>query len=154
MTQHPSHLSEERNAYQGSAASPSADMTADTFRDGVESEPTVYRMVIDAVEKNPLLALGAVAALGAITVMALSPRRAPEGKLSALERQARRQAAELDRTVRRGLNNSGLTRGFEEVSGALASRLASADLSALEPLGQRAKSLLDRALERVNTALR
>ncbi len=120
---------------------------------GGADEPTVYEMVVGAVERNPMLALGAVAALGAITVMALTPRR-PESNMRALERQARRHAAELEKSVKSGLNNSGLTRSFEDFSTALAQRLASADLSALEPLGQRASTLLDRAMDRVNSALK
>lgn len=135
-------------------ARPSSDDSEHQHATDAMAEPSVYDLVVGAVERNPLLALGAVAALGAITVIALSPRRAPESNLRAIERQARRHAADLERSVRSGLNNSGLSRSFEDFSGALAQRLASADLSALAPIGQRASSLFDRAMDRVGSALK
>lgn len=154
MTQHHPDLAGGRFGHGEAPPSQPVDYAHGGDNANGSDEPSVYEMVVGAVERNPILALGAVAALGAITVMALTPRRAPESNVRALERHARRQAAELERTLKRGLDNSGLSRGFEDFSGALAQRLASADLSALEPIGQRASALLDRALDRVNSALK
>lgn len=155
MSQHHPDFSGDHMAYGKAAPTHATDHATEKELNGANGtdEASVYEMVVGAVERNPLLALGAVAALGAITVMALTPRR-PESNVRALERQARRHAADLERRVRSGIDNSGLTRSLEDFSGALAQRLATADLSALEPLGQRASSLLDRALDRVNTALK
>lgn len=155
MTQHHPEFAADHMAYDQAPRTHSPDHATENEVSGANGsdEPTVYEMVVGAVERNPLLALGAVAALGAITVMALTPRR-PESNVRALERQARRHAADLERRVRSGFENSGLSRSLEDFSGALAQRLATADLSALEPLGQRASTLLDRALDRVNTALK
>lgn len=160
MTQHQSDFIGHRNGHGDIHPAQLADtarssQSGDDGQDGADgaTDPSVYDLVVGAVERNPILALGAVAALGAITVMALYPRR-PESNLQALERQARRRAGELERSLKSGLDNSGLSRGFDDLSGALAQRLASADFSALEPIGRRASTLLDRAMERVSAAVK
>ncbi len=128
------------------AATPAASADAD--------EPDIFRAVIGAAERNPVLALTAVAAIGAITAMALMPSRTPTSRLRALERQARRRAADIERGIQCGLDRSGVARGMDELSSALAARFGDVDLSRLEPLGARVLSYVERALDRLGSASR
>lgn len=136
-----------------SPAPPAATATPAASADAT-GEPDIFQTVIGAAERNPVLALTAVAAIGAIAAMALMPSRTPPSRLRALERQARRQAADIERGIRRGLDRSGVARGVDELSSALAAWFGNVDLARLEPLGERALSYVERALDRLGPASR
>lgn len=122
-----------------------------------ESEPTsapgLYETVAGAAQRNPLLVVGAAMAVGALTVMALQRNSRPRSSLRAFERTARRQAADLERTMQRGLQQSGVAKGFEDLSAALAARLSNADTASLEKMADQFTTLLARARDRIGRAL-
>jgi hypothetical protein len=112
-------------------------------------QPSVMATLVGAVERNPLIAVTAAAALTAIVVIALKPSRQPQSKLRALEQRAIRQARETERQLKSALNRSGVSSGFEHLVGAVTTGLSSLDASRLEALREQAMSMLNRTVQQI-----
>ena len=117
-------------------------------------QATLFEEVIGAVQRNPVLAIGTVAVLSAITVMALKPSRAPQLKLRALERRAVRQINDAEKQLKSAFNRSGVSSGFENIAGTVTARLAALDANQLEPLKQRATAVFNQTLDRLGTMMK
>ncbi len=129
-------------------------MSTGQSRSAGSVQPTLFDEVIGAVQRNPVLAIGTVAVLSAITVMALKPSRTPPSKLRALERRAVRQINSAEKQLASALDRSGVSSGMENIAAALTSRLAALDASQLEPLKQRASAVLNQTLDRLGTMMK
>lgn len=115
---------------------------------------TLFDEVMGAVQRNPVLAIGTVAVLSAITVMALKPSSTPQSKLRALERRAVRQINDAEKQLKSALNRSGVSSGLENIAGTVTARLAALDASQLEPLKQRATAVFNQTLDRLGTMMK
>jgi hypothetical protein len=117
-------------------------------------QATLFEEVIGAVQRNPVLAIGTVAVLSAITVMALKPSRTPQTKLRALERRAMRQITDAEKQLKSALDRSGVSSSLENIAGTVTARLAALDANQLEPLKQRATAVFNQTLDRLGTMMK
>lgn len=128
-----------------------------TTSNGSDTGVTVqsaYDWVADTARNNPVLVVGGAVAVGALVVMAVTSRKAPQSRVRTFERQIRRDLASAEKALRRSVNNSGVMSGLAELPSAVASRFSTWDADRLEALKDRASQFAGEVAARASAALR
>jgi hypothetical protein len=115
---------------------------------------SAYDWVADTARNNPVLVVGGAVAIGALAVMAVTSRKAPQSRVRSIERQIRRDLASAEKALRRSVNNSGMMSGLAELPSAVASHLGTWDTDRLEALKDRASQFASDVAARASAALR
>jgi hypothetical protein len=115
---------------------------------------SAYDWVADTARNNPVLVVGGAVAVGALVVMAVTSRKAPQSRVRTFEKQIRRDLASAEKALRRSVNNSGVMSGLAELPSAVASRFSTWDADRLEALKDRASQFAGEVAARASAALR
>lgn len=113
-----------------------------------------YDWVTETAQKNPVLVVGGAVAVGALVVMAVTSRKAPQSRVRAFEKQLRRDLASAERTLRRSVAGSGVMSGLADLPSAMASRLSTWDTAQLDALKDRASQFAGEMAARASAAMR
>lgn len=128
-------------------------------------QPSLLDMATGAVQRNPVLAVAAVATVSALAVMALKSARRPKSRLQIggydierqlrdIERQATPRLRAAEKRMRRAVEGSGISSAVEDFAAATAAKLSALDASQLEPLKQRAGDMFNDVVARIGAARR
>jgi len=115
---------------------------------------SAYDWVADTARNNPVIVVGGAVAVGALVVMAITSRKAPQSRVRSFERQIRRDLASAEKALRRSVNNSGVMSGLAEFPSAVASRFSTWDADRIEALKDRASQFAGEMAARASAALR
>jgi hypothetical protein len=118
-----------------------------------EEPRSVYEWVADTARENPVLVVGGAAVVGALVVMAVSSRSAPETRVRAVERRIRRDLAAAEKALRR-VDTSGFTSSLADIPSAVAARIGSLDTAQFEALKDRASQLAGQIAARASEVMR
>ena len=118
------------------------------------SVQSAYDWVTDTARNNPVIVVGGAVAVGALVVMAITSRKAPQSRVRAFERQIRRDLASAEKSLRRSVGNSGVMSGLADFPSAVASRFSTWDTAQLEALKDRASQFAGDMAARASAALR
>jgi hypothetical protein len=140
-TKLPQHLARTPN---GSSDSSSEGLTVQA----------AYDWVTDTARKNPVLVVGGAVAVGALVVMAVTARKAPQSRVRAFERQLRRDLVSAEKSLRRGVANSGVMSSLADIPSAMASRLSTWDTAQLDALKERAGEIAGEIAARASAVVR
>lgn len=123
-------------------------------------QPSLFQLAEDAVRRNPMLAVAAVASVSALAVMALKYRKRPASgidlslsdigsRLRDIERRAVPQIRRAERQLQKSLSQSRLADGVADLAASLTSRLAALDSGQLDRLKDRASEALSQVASKV-----
>jgi hypothetical protein len=118
------------------------------------SVQAAYDWVTETAQKNPVLVVGGAVAVGALVVMAVTSRKAPQSRVRAFEKQLRRDLASAEKTLRRSVAGSGFMSGLAEIPSAMASRLGTWDTAHLDALKDRAGQFAGEMAARASAMMR
>jgi hypothetical protein len=118
------------------------------------SVQSAYEWVTETAQKNPVLVVGGAVAVGALVVMAVTSRKAPQSRVRAFEKQLRRDLASAEKTLRRSVASSGAMSGLADLPSAMASRLGSWDTAHLDALKDRASQFAGDMAARASAMMR
>jgi hypothetical protein len=115
----------------------SSDHRADPLSSATEEVRSAYDWVYEAARENPTLVVGGAVAIGALAALALMNRK-PQSRVRTVEKRIGRELASMERALRRNRPMSTMTEHLADTSEALASRLGSWNVGALDGLVRRA----------------
>jgi hypothetical protein len=118
------------------------------------SVQSAYDWVTDTARKNPVLVVGGAVAVGALVVMAVTARKAPQSRVRAFERQLRRDLVSAEKSLRRSVASSGVLSGLADIPSAMASRVSTWDTAQLDALKDRASQIAGDMAARASAAIR
>jgi hypothetical protein len=110
---------------------------ADASRNGA-SDQSAFDWVADTARNNPALVVGAAVAVGALAAMALANRNSSTSRVRTIEKRLGRELASMERALRRNRPLSRMTDQLADTSAAVASRLGSWNMDAVEGFIRRA----------------
>jgi hypothetical protein len=140
-TRLPQHLPGESN---GSGANSGASL----------SVQSAYDWVTETAQKNPVLVVGGAVAVGALVVMAVTARKAPQSRVRAFEKQLRRDLVSAEKSLRRSVASSGVMSGLADIPSAMASRFSTWDTAQLDALKDRASQFAGEMAARAAAVVR
>ena len=120
-----------------SAAETSSDHHAEPISFATEEIRSAFDWVNETARENPTLVVGGAVAIGALTALVLMNRK-PQSRARTVEKRIGRELASMERALRRNRPISTMTEHLADTSEALASRLGSWNVGALDSLVRRA----------------
>ncbi len=102
------------------------------------SAQSAYDWVADTARNNPALVVGAAVAVGALAAIAIANRNTSTSHVRTIEKRLGRELASMERALRKNRPLSRMTDQLADASSAVASRLGSWNMDAVEGFIRRA----------------
>lgn len=127
-----------------SSASPSTSNEQPSSQPDQREEPSLADWATRSARENPVLAVGAAVAVGALAALAVRSLKAPPTRARSLEKQLSRQLTAMERALQRDRPLSTLADRLADTSAAITSRVASWDRGTIDDLLRRASDMTAR----------